>query len=323
MKKPIFLLGAHKSGTSLLRSLLDCHPQLFVIPFEAHFFQISNYWVDYRFRKTRPPYKSIPEAKHVMKSHVKFVNESREKMTDSLLYGKLDIDAFEEKLRVNVDTFSELIDLYVRSIHFSLFHSELPDDTMIVEKSVENAEFAQDIIQMYPDAKFVHIVRNPYANLVSIRRYISKRGYPFIGNALLSLNNSFYYLYRNQRLIENYMIIKYEDLVTQPDKTIKRVADYLGIDFTETLLLPTSLGESWGGNSSRGIQFEGISPDNLNIWHSEINHLEKYYINRLFKFLLDDYDYKVLPTHRSPFWPVRGERPKAYILNRSISYYIG
>ena len=43
MTDPIFLLGSHKSGTSLLRSLLDGHPDLDVLPREAHFFPTHGY----------------------------------------------------------------------------------------------------------------------------------------------------------------------------------------------------------------------------------------------------------------------------------------
>ena len=35
---PIFILGCTKSGTTLLRNLFDGHPDLFIIPFETHFF---------------------------------------------------------------------------------------------------------------------------------------------------------------------------------------------------------------------------------------------------------------------------------------------
>lgn len=37
MNTAIFILGAHKSGTSLVRSLLDGHPDLNVVPIELHF----------------------------------------------------------------------------------------------------------------------------------------------------------------------------------------------------------------------------------------------------------------------------------------------
>ena len=38
MENPVFILGSHKSGTSLLRNLLDGISGFFVIPIEAHFF---------------------------------------------------------------------------------------------------------------------------------------------------------------------------------------------------------------------------------------------------------------------------------------------
>jgi len=39
LKAPIFLLGSHKSETSLLRALLDGHKDLFVFPTETHLFK--------------------------------------------------------------------------------------------------------------------------------------------------------------------------------------------------------------------------------------------------------------------------------------------
>lgn len=35
----------------------------------------------------------------------------------------------------------------------------MPEDKRVVEKSVENAEFATQLYNMYPNAKFVHIIR--------------------------------------------------------------------------------------------------------------------------------------------------------------------
>jgi hypothetical protein len=37
MKGPIIVLGCHKSGTGLVRSLIDGAPEVFFILFETHF----------------------------------------------------------------------------------------------------------------------------------------------------------------------------------------------------------------------------------------------------------------------------------------------
>ncbi|MGI8607235.1 MAG: sulfotransferase, partial [Gaiellaceae bacterium] len=54
LKRPVFILGAHKSGTSLLRSLLDATPGFFVLPKEPHFFAYSGRWIDYPLRRRQP-----------------------------------------------------------------------------------------------------------------------------------------------------------------------------------------------------------------------------------------------------------------------------
>ena len=51
---PVFIIGSHKSGTSLLRSLLDGHPELYVIPFETHFMASLGRWVQYSYRRQTP-----------------------------------------------------------------------------------------------------------------------------------------------------------------------------------------------------------------------------------------------------------------------------
>ena len=50
-QKPIFIFGPHKSGTSLLRSLLDGHPDLFSIPIESHVFSGMGMGIRYEKKK--------------------------------------------------------------------------------------------------------------------------------------------------------------------------------------------------------------------------------------------------------------------------------
>jgi hypothetical protein len=219
--------------------------------------------------------RSYCSAKQAYFEIVKFYSSIADPTGDANLVGKFNLEIFKEKLDdIETETFPELISSYVSAAYTSLFGSELPEDLAIVEKSVEHAEFAADLKSMFPEARFVHILRNPYANLVACRRHIGKKGYPFLGRILLSLNNSYYYLYRNQRLLDNYLVIRYEDLITNPEVTMRTVADFLNITFVDLLLQPTSMGLPWRGNSSRGCSFSGIATANLNLWRADITPLE-------------------------------------------------
>jgi hypothetical protein len=308
IQRPIFLLGAHKSGTSLLRSLLDGHPELFVMPFEAHFFELARFWVDYRLRRTYPPTLSLDQTREGYIELVRRYNTIKDPVGDNDLVGKLDPDAIEQELSAcPAETLPELIACIIASTYKSLMGQPMPDHLRTVEKSVENAEFAPDLIHMFPDAKFIHIVRNPYSNLVAIRRKGGGKDYPFIGPAFRVLYNSFYSLYRNRRLIDDYQVVRYEDLLQQPEATVRSIADYLEIEFVDSLLRPTSLGQPWQGNSSRGLAFSGISAANLDLWRQEITPLEIHYVSLHFGFLLADYGYQALTPPKSRWWPVRGE----------------
>lgn len=320
LNRPIFILGAHKSGSSLIRSLLDGHPELFTTPIEMHFFRMAGYWVDYHFGKSRPPILPLERTKERWINLVKEYNSTAYRFGDANVVGRFDIHQLEQELNSDVASFRELMVRYVHGIYAALFGAEMPNGLRVVEKSVEHAEFAMDLKSMFSDAKFIHILRNPYANLVSLRRFTSKTDYPFLGPSLSVLYNSFYYLYRNQRLLNDYMVIRYEDLLTDTESMMKAVANFLEIEFTDNLLRPTCLGELWPGNSSRGIEYSGISVTNLDRWRGEITDLEIYYVTKYFGFLLNEYGYRVMTPRRSFFWPVRGERLKTYLKNRFIRY---
>ena len=90
-----------------------------------------------------------------------------------------------------------------------------------------------ELHQLFPNAKFVHIVRNPYSNIVSFRRFFTSGGtYPLLNRMISSMRNNYYFLYKNRDLIPNYYIIRYEDLVQNFDKEIKTP----NIDFRKFLM---------------------------------------------------------------------------------------
>jgi hypothetical protein len=330
MHKPIFLLGAHKSGTSLLRSLFDGHKDVFVVPIEAHFFQHMKWWVDYSLRRTVPAKLTLDQFIINIKAWVKHYNESEDYQADSVARGIFNLRRFNDYVEefintapgqvgnlFNVDT-GTLFKVYVKAIHYSIYGSRLPETGRIVEKSVENVEFAMDLQAMFPDAVFIHIVRNPYANLVSIRKYMTRDYYPKLRPIYKSLYNTYYFLYRNRRLIKNYLVIKYEDLAQNPEPVIKHICDVAGLELTPSMFEPTFMGKPWKGNSTSPEQFKGISPNRINTWQSEIAPLEVELINKYLRHVVEEFEYGDFKMKKSVFIPVRKESLKAYIANRFL-----
>jgi hypothetical protein len=286
-----------------------------------------NYWVDYEYRKQRPKNLSVDEVINSFCSFIHHYNTSADTYADTDVKGLFDEGRFREYfskcIGCNALDDRHIISCYFEAIYYSLTGMKLDDNIRVVEKSVENAEFAELLSRFFPDAKFLHIVRNPYANLVSLRKSKSIGvGYPLMSRVIRTLYNSFYFLYRNRKSIPNYFVIRYEDLVTEPELWMRRVADFLNIKFDPILLQPTVMGRSWSGNSSFGQSFSGISTDSINRWKKEIHPMEVYYVTKVFHFVLRDFNY---PIYNAPgsFWkPARGENIIRYLYNRIYRFYI-
>lgn len=332
IKKPIFILGCHKSGTTLLRNLLDGHPELFVIPFEAHFFQNTRYWVDYKARRTRPENLALGKKKELLFDWIKYSNSREDPVGDSLVKNKFDLEEVKKELfSESIRTEKDLFDAYFLSIRNGLLTNNFNQGSRFVEKSVENAEFALFLKKMHPDAQFIHIVRNPYSNIVSWRKYSGLKHHkgkqiPFYRTILESLNNSYYNLLRNKLLIKDYKIIKYEDLLNKPKATNVQLAEFLEIKFSDMQLKPTHFGELWQGNSSRKKKFQGISSENIDKWKNEITDFETQLINDFFSFVLEEFEYSTngISAKNYSLWKKENkESLKIYIKNRLYVKMIG
>jgi hypothetical protein len=326
-QSPIFILGPHKSGTSLLRNIFDGHSNLFVIPIEAHFFQHLGYWIDYSIRN-----QSILnlDDNEILTNFIDWIKKSNiipGGKADSDTRGFWDIELFISELhklynQLNQATTKELIKIYIKAMYKSLYNKDLSDNTRIVEKSVENSEFAMQLKKIFPKAKFIHIIRNPYSNLVSIRKFKSKTGYPFMKYIIESMNNNYYFLEKNKEVIdEDYYVLKYEDFVNDSEKKIKELANFANLKIEEILFKPTVQGELWRGNSTSNKEFSGISSDRLGKWKEEISPFEIGLINKKFDHFLEKYGYKYYKIKDNIYHKNKNENIKSYIANRLYYKY--
>lgn len=336
-QEPIFILGCHKSGTSLLRNLLDGHPELFVVPTETHFFANIGYQVRYSFRSQKAEVLSIKEMKTNLIQWIEKRNQTEDLIGDGFTKNLWNIAALKEHLdSISIRSVKELSDQFHSGLYKSLFSKRLPEEKRVVEKSVENSEFLPDWLALYPKAKFIHIVRNPYSNLVSLRKYVAKKTkhpkslfwnrdpdhFPHLRNPVTSMIDSFYDLRRNERICKNYLVITYEDLVADTFGIMKSVAEFLKIDFDNLLLQPTILQNDWKGNSIRGKEFNGVSDINLDNWKGEISDFEIYIVNKLFGQILKQYNHPILKPKKETLWQrAPKESLMNYLLNRHLIFY--
>ncbi len=327
MKMPVFILGCHKSGTSLLRSLLDNTPGLFPIPIEAHVFEHLGFWVDYELRRQIPTEFTFDQVVTHIKEMAAASNQKADPKHslggDSIAAGRWNVELLVEHLSSHgreafeQKDYRAFMDAYFEAIYLAL-HQKLPAPSIrFVEKTVENAEFVMYLKQYYPDARFIHIVRNPYATLVAARKFrTSRKRYPYLGTILSSLENSYYYAYHNPMMVENYHLIRYEDLLQEPEKNMRQIAAFIDVPFDPKMLTPSTVGKDWKGNSMSGVGFEGISTLPIDSWKKEILPLETSLINILLPHVLTKFAYERHTPAASPYLPCKGESIPMYFANR-------
>jgi len=323
LERPVFILGCQKSGSSLLRSLLDGHPELFVIPSESHFFQLAGHWVDFRLRHRMPARKSPQQIRDACLDYLAHENKNDDPHGAVVVGNRYSLENFSQHWNQRQPTDGpSMLATYLTGYHQALHGSDVPPEMRVVEKSVEHAEFAPLLQRWHPNARFIHIVRNPYATLVASRNTNWSKHYPYIGIYLESMQNSYYHMFRNRELLTNYMEIRYEDLVADVSGAMSCIAKFLEITEDPILQRPTLLGEPWGGNSSSNQKFSTVSSAPSEKWKASIEDLEILHINRCLRPVFEEFGYECLsPRHhplRQKYIPMRGERIASYLRNRAL-----
>lgn len=206
----------------------------------------------------------------------------------------------------------------MNAIYESLTSNKNSGDPIFVEKTPSNEEYAKELRNWFPGSTFFHVLRNPYANIYSKRKG-EKRPHSLRKRVYRPTAKSLYFMERNDRYLEEHYIVKYEDLVSKTEKTMRWVAKCIGVDFDDILLRPTILGEPWGGNSrSVDESFEGIDRRPLTVWKENISDLDVALVNRYFSEFMKKRKYELRPSSSTKWLPLKWEMPHNYIRNRFL-----
>jgi hypothetical protein len=264
------IAGNPKSGTSLLSALIDNHPDVASFPSETSLTGLFH------------PILSDPKV-----SKDKKVDEIIAKRCLKETDGFVPVSACNlinvgNRLRSIVDgldnTFSEIHFALLRAFYDEFDPQRLATSRIWVDKSPLSHLFADDVFNTFKNVKFIHILREPKNNFSSVGSAILKRGSKrtaieaVLWRYRLWSAQSFYYARRNQLKYgaERYMVIRFEDLVSNPSEIIPELAEFIGIAETETLYQPTRAGYEYSGNNKNGLRFQSISSVNVDRWKLRI-----------------------------------------------------
>ncbi len=310
----VFIAGHPKSGTSLLRSVLDSHPALVAYPEETNFFRrylpraagtdlqrklaLSDQYLTHIFewnQKNPPAHQAgFPDRDY---SHIPIV-EVRQAVRDFIA----------ERFSHEGDMLSAVI------LAFGKVSGQLtPISHYWVEKTPYNERFAGQIFAWWPEAKIVHTVRDPRDNFTSYHRKHAdwspeSFAMSWVSSTQAGLKNC------QQYGPERYLMLRFEDLTSSPEAKLSELCQFLGINDDPSLRRPVRGGKPWGGNSMFADQFTTISAAPVGRWTETLKPDEVATLELIAGPLMCSFDY---PLTTSP--AVLDHAARKIILKRMLS----
>jgi hypothetical protein len=246
----VFLVGMPRSGTKLLRDLLNRHSAIAIFPNESHFIP-ALYQQGSKYGDLLDP--AAFAALHADLADTTFFTR---------LAGRgiqIDPDDWYRRLRGGEvrDALAALFECY----------AAMASSRIVGDKTPEYLTQVPLLTELFPGAKFVHIVRDPRDYVISMRKAW--------GKSLLRAAYRWKAWIRKfgvdvRALSVDYVEVRYEDLLSAPRPTLQKICDFLGVEFEAAMLTLDKPSENLG--DAQGAVT--IVADNFGKWKQKLSATE-------------------------------------------------
>ncbi|MDD5560818.1 MAG: sulfotransferase [Candidatus Omnitrophica bacterium] len=237
---PIFIVGTERSGTNLLRLILNTHSEI-AIPHPPHIMK--------NFSKLEPLYGD-------MKNDVNF----RAFVKDVIRM--IELHPYPWGVKLNAErVFCEARSRDLISVFFSVYNQYLETTSKARWgcKSTFMIYHIASILQHYPSAKFLYIVRDGRDVAVSAKKSIFNRYCVYYTAQLWKKEQQIGMYWLNKLDKDNMLLLKYEGLLSESETTLRSICSFLNEPYQENMLnffhtqeakKSGSLSASWRNTSS-------------------------------------------------------------------------
>tara|TARA_R110002049_G_scaffold200299_5_gene370988 strand:- start:11797 stop:12861 length:1065 start_codon:yes stop_codon:yes gene_type:complete len=205
-----FIVGKGRSGTTLLSTILDSHPNV-ASATESRFLLIV--WQKYKYLKSWNT-----------ENTAQFIEDVKRDILVNYMW-EFDNDLYENLQQLPREAqIQDLIKLVYIHRKSTFPKAKI---TYIIDKNPKYTIFVEKLITIFPDAKFFRLIRDPRDNVTSQIKY-SKASVGAIANKWRNYNqtlDSFGKKYPTQ-----FMTLKFEDLILNKELFFQKFEEYSGLD---------------------------------------------------------------------------------------------
>lgn len=274
-----FVTGSPKSGTTWLQMLLDAHPDV-VCSGEGAFFE----------RLIQP----ISEVRAKYNDYMNYANKAV--YEGNGFYGQIPFEETKQQLR---------------EIVFNLMSRRAVASTMAIgDKTPRHNLFLNSMHTIFPEAKFINIVRHPYDVAVSKLFHASRVGRtealdPNSGARTTMIEKAGEDWAIAQQRVQEFnkktpgllIEVKYEELIDHPVREASRLFQHIGVDYSPEVAeaaIEMSSFEKLSGGRSQGTEDtssffrKGVAGD----WKTHLEPKMAQLVNKHCKPLMRHYGYE-------------------------------
>ena len=235
-KNHIFIVGVPRSGTTLMRDLISRHPQV-AMPQDE--FQLIPFLIKRFGHKAAFDDTDVDRYLAILKRSAFYHHRKDETPLDDW--------------RPAGSTLPEIISETLQ--HFAPTKKRSSDVSFVGDKTPNNLLHLKEILECFPGAKFIHVVRDPRDVALSSRKAWKK-----------SLVRAAFQWQRGVYAANNFshehpdaiLTVRYEDLLADSCVELSAVCKFLDLPFDESILELTGSREKMGDAAG----FLGVKPDN-------------------------------------------------------------
>ncbi len=253
-----FVVGKERSGTTLLQLMLNAHPNI-VAPPEARFIILLYF----RYGKTKIWTEKV------------ITNFCDDLFREVLFRNFWGVD--KTYLQTTLLSAKEFLNFQLAcKIVFKLSSPEKLDLRLFFDKNPIYYYFLPELAKIFPEAKYIHIVRDYRANLVSHRKIFTVKKGTDIAFRWVKVNK----LIEEAKSLQpnNYFTITYEALVLNPAQNLEGACSFFNIPFNMNMVENHQSGMFSGfqNNNRERFQkvhhnvFQPINPKLIDEWKEQM-----------------------------------------------------
>lgn len=302
----LLIVGHRKSGTTLVSNLLQGHSQLTVYPEDLCLFY--GYYPHH--------IENLKNAELEGRINSVVFDMLARKAAKRGYHHLLDLAGFKARFWALCDrarlrdigyVYAELRTAFEQSVSGQGSGQGLEQGKMFTCKETSLEIFLPSLEQTFQGAKILHVLRDPRDNFAAIKAgseaYYQKLGEEIntsLESLLVRVSYGLRQIVVNKEIYgaQNYHILRFEDLARDPARALETICDFAGITFESRALEPSIYGVAQSGNSHDGIQFTGVSAENVGRWKTRITDFEAQVIEFHLGDLMQQHGYELAFTQQ-------------------------